>query len=130
VAVAVNDTVLPEALVASSVMLDGSVNVGAVVSLTVTVNDAVPVLPAASVAEQLTVVVVIGKVEPEAGVHVAGTVPSTLSVAVTVKVTILPADEVASAVIGDGTVRTGGVVSLESPLDTVTVTAVDVLALL
>ena len=38
---------------------------------TVTVNVAVPVLPAASVFVQVTVVVVMAKVLSEAGVHVA-----------------------------------------------------------
>jgi hypothetical protein len=111
VAVAVNDTTLPAALVASTVMFGGSVNVGAVVSLTVTVNDAVPVLPAESVAEQFTVVVVIGKVEPEDGVQTAAIGPSTSSVAVTAKLTEAPDGPVASTVIGEGTVSTGGVVS-------------------
>jgi hypothetical protein len=121
VAVAVNVTILPDALVASAMMFDGSVRVGAVVSLTVIVNDAVPVFPAASVAEQLTVVVVIGKVEPDAGLHVAVIEPSTLSVAVTVKLTEAPDGPVASTVIGEGTVSTGGVVSELLPLlDTVT----------
>ena len=92
------------------------------VNTTVTVNDAVPVLPAASVAEQLTVVVPSGNVEPEAGVQTAATEPSMLSVAVTVNDTVLPDAEVASVVMADGTVRTGGVVSEPPPLlDTVTV---------
>ena len=111
VAVAVNETTLPAELVASNVILDGNVSVGAVVSLTVMVKDPVPVLLAASVAEQFTVVVAIGNVEPEAGVHVTGTGPSTLSVAVAVYVTAAPDGPVASAVIGEGSVNTGGVVS-------------------
>ena len=119
VAVAVNVATLPDALIASKVILAGSVSVGAVVSLTVTVKDADPVLPAASVAEQFTVLVVIGNVEPEAGVHVTGTGPSTLSVAVTVNVTTLPDAEVASEVMLEGTVRTGGIVSAAGGLDTV-----------
>ena len=111
VAVAVNETTRPAELVASSVILAGNVSVGAVVSLTVMVNDAVPVLPAVSVAEQLTVVVAIGNVEPEAGVHVTGREPSTRSVAVAANVTTLPDALVASTVWFGGTVTTGGVVS-------------------
>ena len=38
-------------------------------SLTVTLNDALAVLPAPSVAEQLTVVVPAAKMEPDAGEH-------------------------------------------------------------
>ena len=110
-AVAVNVTTRPAELVASNVILAGSESVGAVVSLTVMVKDPDPVLLAASVAEQFTVVVVIPNVEPEAGMHVTGTVPSTLSVAVAVYVTTAPDGPVASAVIGEGSVNTGGVVS-------------------
>jgi len=53
-------------------------------SVTVTVKDAEAELPAASVAEQLTVVEFpfAGNVEPDSGVHVTGTGPSTSSVAV------------------------------------------------
>ena len=115
VAVAVNETTLPAELVASNVILAGNVRVGAVVSLTVMVNDAVPVLPAASVALHVMVVVAIGNVEPEAGEHVAGRGPSTSSVAVAVNVTTLPAELVASNVILAGTVRIGGVVSAVLP---------------
>jgi hypothetical protein len=39
------------------------------VSLTVTVNEHEPLLPLASVTEQITVVVPFGKVEPPAGVQ-------------------------------------------------------------
>src|SRR5262245_51595811 len=58
---------------------------------TQTTNVLVVVLPAASVAVQVTVVLPGAKVEPEAGEQVTGTVPSTLSVAVAVKVTTAPA---------------------------------------
>jgi hypothetical protein len=51
--------------------------VGAVVSSTVTEKVAVDVLPAASVAEQLTDGVPIGKVLPEGSVQVTSTEPST-----------------------------------------------------
>jgi hypothetical protein len=79
VALAEYVTVAPEGPVAGAVMLAGTVIVGAV---TVTVNVAVAVLPAASVAVQVTVVVPFGKVEPDGGTQVTGTVPSTMSVAV------------------------------------------------
>ena len=111
VAEATKLTIAPDALEASTVILDGSVSLGAVMSLTVTVNEAVPVLPAESVAEQLTVVVDIGNVEPEAGVQVGVKAPSMLSVAVAVNVTTAPVELVASTVMLDGTVSTGAVVS-------------------
>jgi hypothetical protein len=100
---------------------------GGVVSLTVTLNDALELLLAASVAVQSTVVGPYEKVEPEAGKQVTGTVPSTLSVAVGfVNVTTAPAGDVPLAVRFAGTLLiTGGDVSL-----TVTVNdAVEVLPL-
>src|SRR5215207_1311173 len=63
-------------------MLVGTVRLGAVVSTTVTVNVVVAVLPAASAAVQLTVVVPMGKTLPEAGVHETETLPPTMSMAV------------------------------------------------
>ena len=48
VAVAVNVTTRPSADVAAPVMLPGTVSTGAIVSCTVTVNDALAGLPAAS----------------------------------------------------------------------------------
>ncbi len=56
--------------------------VGAWQSLTVTVNEQLPVLPEASVAMQVTVVVPFGKNEPDAGEQVVGPTPGQLSVAV------------------------------------------------
>ena len=57
---------------------------GAVLSIkvTVTVNDAVPVLPDESAALHVTVVVPIANVAPEAGKHETGLTPSTASNAV------------------------------------------------
>ena len=55
-------------------------------SLTVTVNVQVDLLPAASVAVEVTVVMPIGKAEPEGGLETTVT-PGQLSVAVTVKFT-------------------------------------------
>ena len=49
-------------------MFAGTVTTGSVVSRTVTVKVADPVLPAVSVAEQVTVVGPSGKVLPDAGV--------------------------------------------------------------
>ena len=69
------------------------------------------VLPAASIAEQLTVVVPGPNVEPEAGEQLTVTEPSTISVAEALKVTIAPAAEVAETVIFDGRVNVGPVVS-------------------
>src|SRR5712692_7865687 len=74
-------TTAPLALVATAVMSAGRLRVGAVLSSTTTVAVAVPVLPAASVAEQVMVVVPSGKVLPEAGEHVGVSEPDTASVA-------------------------------------------------
>jgi hypothetical protein len=68
-----------------------------------------PVLVAASVAVQVTVVTPRGKLEPDAGTQVGVIEPSQLSVAVAVNVTAtehIPAGEF--IVIGDGQVTTGG----------------------
>ena len=56
---------------------------GAVVSITVTLKLALPVLPAESVLLQLTVVWPSAKVLPETGAQVASEAPSTLSKAET-----------------------------------------------
>src|SRR5713226_1637934 len=82
VAPTANVTTAPLALVATAVMSAGRLRVGAVLSSTTTVAVAVPVLPAASVAEQVMVVVPSGKVLPEAGEHVGVSEPDTASVAV------------------------------------------------
>jgi hypothetical protein len=111
VAVAVKFTVAPFELVASAVIGAGTVITGGVVSWTVTVKVALAALLAASWAEQLTVVLPTGNIDPEARVHATGTEPSTRSVAVTVKLTVAPFGPVADAVTGAGTVIVGGVVS-------------------
>jgi hypothetical protein len=82
------------------------------VSLTVTVNDAEPVLPCASVAVQVTVVTPIRNVEPLAGLQLTGRAPSTLSVADAEYVNTAPVGPVPSTVAFAGTVRTGGAVSV------------------
>jgi hypothetical protein len=66
---------------ASIVAFAGTVMAGGAVSLTVTVNEAEPGLPCASVAVQVTVVVPRGNVEPLGGAQVTATTPSMLSVA-------------------------------------------------
>src|SRR5919109_3065614 len=81
-AVALNVTVTPCGLFASKVISAGTVNTGGMESMTLTTNVAVALLPAASVAVQVTVVVPRGKRLPEWGEQVTATVPSTLSVAV------------------------------------------------
>ena len=82
-------------------------------SCTVTVNDPLPTLDAASVAEQLTVVVLMANVVPDAGAQTtdAVTSPSVSSFAVTAKVTTAPSGAVASTIMFAGTVTTGGVPS-------------------
>jgi len=78
---------------------------------TVTVNEALPVLPALSVAVHLTVVEPTANVLPLAGVHVGVIAPSTASRAVTVYATVAPAADVAVNDMAEGAVRTGAVVS-------------------
>jgi len=67
---------------ASAVISIGAVTVGAVVSTTVMVKLPEIVRLALSVAEQLTIVAPSAKVAPEAGVQLAGRLPSTISDAV------------------------------------------------
>jgi hypothetical protein len=64
------------------VMLAGQLIVGFSLSLTVTVNEQLPVLFEASVAEHVTVVVPLANVEPDAGEQVTAPTPGQLSVAV------------------------------------------------
>jgi hypothetical protein len=76
--------VAPVALVASTVAFVGTVTAGPVVSVTVTVKEAAPLLALVSVAVQVTVVAPSGNVDPLAGVQVTARGPSTRSVAVAV----------------------------------------------
>jgi hypothetical protein len=92
-------------------MLAGTVIAGAVVSTTVMVNERDALLPAPSVAVQLTEVDPRANVVPEAGEQTGVTEPLTMSVAVAANVTAAPAGPVASAVMADGTVSAGAVVS-------------------
>jgi len=101
----------PPGPVASRVMLAGTVTSGAVVSRTVTVNVAVATFPWASVAVQSTRVVPSENMNPDDGLQVAVTGPSTMSVAPTENGTVAPPEPVASAMMSAGTSSDGGVVS-------------------
>ena len=74
-------------------------------------NDPDAELPALSFAEQDTVVVPNGNVEPEAGVHVTVTEPSTRSVAEAENVTTAPFALVGGTVMSAGSCNFGGVLS-------------------
>jgi hypothetical protein len=104
--------VAPAEFVAASVALAGTVTVGGVVSRTVTVNVACPLLPRLSVALHVTVVGPSGNVVPLTGVQLIATAPSTTSFALAVYVNGAPAALVASTKVFDGTVSAGAVVSL------------------
>ena len=67
IAEAVKFTAIPAAPGAFTVIFPGNVRAGGVVSTTVKLKLAVPVLPCVSVAVQLTVVDPSGNVDPEAG---------------------------------------------------------------
>src|SRR5207245_2075170 len=84
VAVAVYVTIAPPGPVASTAKSAGTVRAGAVVSWTITWKLALDVLPCASVEEQFTDVWPSGKVDPDGGLQLTGSVPSTRSVAVAV----------------------------------------------
>ena len=80
-------------------------------SSTVTLKLPLEVLPWASVAEQSTCVLPSGKVLPEAGVQVGVIEPSTISLAVAVKLTEAPLGPLA------GTVLSAGRLSVADVLD-------------
>src|SRR3954462_11818873 len=85
---------------------------GAVVSTTVTSKSCVELLPAASVAEQCTVVVPTANTSPELMSHVTVSVASTMSVAIGSRyVTVAPLGPVASVSPTVGTVIDGAVMS-------------------
>src|SRR5207237_10865678 len=100
------------ALAASTVAFAGTVTTGPVVSVTVTVKEAAPLLVFVSVAVQFTVVGPSGNVDPLTGVQVTGRGPSTTSVADAVKLNVAPVALVASTDAFAGTVTTGPVVSV------------------
>src|SRR6266705_2646031 len=107
VALALKVATAPAALVASLVMSEGQLTVGGVVSWTVTLNLQSPALLWASVAEQVTTVVPMAKVLPLAGTQVTASVPSTMSVALAVKLAVAPAGPVASTIILAGQLTVG-----------------------
>jgi len=72
----------PAALVASRLMLPGTVIAGAVESLTATLKLAEALFPRVSEAAQVTVVLPMANVLPEAGAHDTERSPSTMSLAV------------------------------------------------
>ena len=100
-------------------------SVGAAVSRTVTANDPELVFPAASRAVQVTVVVAIGNVLPETGVHVTVGVETASVAAGVAKVTARPAADVASAGAGAGIAPSAGAV-----VSTMLTSNVDLLSLL
>jgi hypothetical protein len=106
-----NVTTAPLELVACTVISDGSVNVGGVLSTTFTLKEAEPVIPALSVTVQVTLVEPSANVEPDAGVQVGVKTPSTRSEAEAENVTTVPLGPVAFTVMSAGTVTTGGVLS-------------------
>jgi hypothetical protein len=102
----------PVVPVASTVVFAGTVTTGPVVSDTVTVKDAAPLLPRASVAVHVTVVAPSGNVAPLAGAQLPATVPSTRSLAVALYVKAAPVAPVPSTLAFAGTVTAGPVVSV------------------
>jgi hypothetical protein len=113
VAVTENVTVVPPALGVDTLIGAGRDSAGPAVSDTVTVNDDVPVLPFASVAEHRTGVAPKPKALPEAGAHVAEIEPLTRSVAAgTAKVTVAPDAPVASTLRFGSAATVGAVVSV------------------
>jgi hypothetical protein len=106
-----NVTTAPLELVACTVISDGSVNFGGVLSTTFTMKEAEPVLPALSVAEHVTLVEPNANVEPDEGVQVGVEEPSTRSEAEAENVTTAPLGSVSSTVMSAGTVTTGAVLS-------------------
>ena len=111
VAVASNAGRAPPGRSASTSRSTGTAMTGPVVSTTETVNDELPVLPAASVAEQVTVFAPSGKVLPDSGAQVAARSPSTVSVAAAAYEVVAPSGPVASRVRSSGTLTAGAVVS-------------------
>jgi hypothetical protein len=106
-----NETAAPAGLVDGAVMSAGTVTVGPCVSATVTPKLAVPVFPAPSVAVQVTVVVPIGNIAPDAGLQFAVSEPETVSDAEAENVTTPPPTPAAGAVMSPGTVTVGAWVS-------------------
>ena len=105
--------VVPALVFASKVGSAGTFeNAGAVVSTTFTLKLALAVFPVESRPVQPTVVVPSPNVLPDAGVQLTAGAGSTLSTAVTVKVTAAPEGPVASAVLFPGVLRVGAAESV------------------
>jgi hypothetical protein len=101
----------PPLSAASAVTVPGKPMAGATVSKTPTVKLPVTLLPALSRASQSTDFEPSAKTVPLAGLQLTLTLRSTLSVALTVKLAVVPAPDVASIRRLAGSVSTGGVVS-------------------
>src|SRR5262249_21783262 len=104
----------PEAVATTPVMSDGTLIVGGVESVMITLKDTgVAGLPAGSCALHVTGVVPLGNVDPDAGRQSIVISPAELSgsVGVTMYVTGAPSGPVAGAVWTPGDWMTGGVVS-------------------
>src|SRR2546428_13870533 len=87
----------------------GRDSAGGVVSTTLTSKVAAPVLPAKSVAVQVTAVVPSEKVDPDVGGHETATDPSTISEADEENVTTPPVGPGARSEKGEEKVTNGGV---------------------
>jgi hypothetical protein len=108
----VSDEAIPEADVAATMIGAGAFTDGGAVSRTTTVPADVAVCPALSVAVHVTAVAPRAKVEPDVGVQVTGTGPSTASTAGgTANVTGVPPGPTASAEAVTEPANTGAVVS-------------------
>src|SRR2546428_4078302 len=92
-------------------MVEGTVITGGVVSTTLTVKEIEPMFPAESTAEQVTTVPPKANTAPEVWSHCTSTGSSTSSTAETTNSTTAPLGPVASIVIAEGPVTTGGVLS-------------------
>src|SRR6266571_1396767 len=94
-------------------MFAGTVTAGGVVSCTVTLKLWLAVSPRVSLAVHVTIVCPIANVEPDAGLHTTGRLPSTRSVAVGAgHDAVAPVGPVASTVMSLGIpLNAGGVVS-------------------
>src|SRR4029078_12229136 len=86
---------------------------GGVVSSTLILNAAVPILPALSVPLQETLVFPMGNIDPESGPQRTSIVPSTRSDPITLYMITLPDELVASTTESAGTLNKGGVLSVE-----------------
>jgi hypothetical protein len=103
--------------------------IGSPSKMTVTVKLAVPVLPSASVAVQVTIEIPTGNRLPDAGEQLGPLVTPTLSVAIPFEnVTTAPCEFVVSKVMLSGGVTIGGVVSGSSGIVTEVVPLVELLS--